>query len=172
MLVVTMLPHLRSIQDFINFIKFVDFKVSFTLGFLFHLAPTVLEDFVLDWTGHLWTMELVDPRPFQVVPITLTQGLSHRYFTSGIFSHIGLSACLGMHVCVWSCVAGVNSFFLSFTYWSPSIPVHTAQQVLIAAVTYMKMIWAFKKPACTRQFVGRCQVMRDCLGPAKGICIC
>lgn len=40
--VVTMPPHLRSIQDFIHFIKFVDFQVSFSLVFFF---PTWLPEF-------------------------------------------------------------------------------------------------------------------------------
>lgn len=76
--VVTIPSHLSSIQDFINIIKFVDFKVSSCLGFLFHLAPTVLGDFALDWTDHLRAVELVSPRPFQVVPTTLLSSFSHR----------------------------------------------------------------------------------------------
>lgn len=57
---------LRSIQDFINFVMFVDFRVFFSLGFLFHLALTVLGVS----TDHLWAVELMSPRPFQVVPTT------------------------------------------------------------------------------------------------------
>lgn len=45
---VTLPSYLSSIQDFINTIKFVDFKVSSSLEFLFHLAATVLGDFALD----------------------------------------------------------------------------------------------------------------------------
>lgn len=46
-----------------------------------------------------------------IFKLLLTQGSSHGYFTLGIFSHISLSACRGMHVCVWPCVAGLMHVF-------------------------------------------------------------
>lgn len=109
--VVTMPPHLRNSQDFLCFIKFVDFRVSFSLVFLYHLAPRVLGDFLLDWTDRFWVVELLSPRPFQVVPITLLSSFSHRINLMGVSRQISLThrfVCLCGNMCVWPCVDGVN----------------------------------------------------------------
>lgn len=57
-----------DIQNFINITKFVDFKLSSNLGFVFHVA---LGKSAIDRANNLWVVELVSPRLFQVVPTTL-----------------------------------------------------------------------------------------------------
>lgn len=156
-------------------------------------------------------MELVNLGSFQIARTTcklhLTQGSSHC-FSQGIFSHTGLSACLGKKW-VWSYMDVIcgdkfkvlivqllpkwvkgwiigNSlcvqqylhrvtffffFFLSATYQSLLIPAnHTAGAGTSHHVRASERgCW---EAACTRHFVGCHEITRDCLGPAKGICIC
>lgn len=110
---------LRSIQDFINF---VDFGVFFSLGFLFHLtlnsSKCLNGSFMGSGTGKSQTLS---GSSHHISKILLTQGLSHRHFVLGDFSHIGLSACLGMHVYVWPRVSGFNLFFSLFLL----VTIHT-----------------------------------------------